>query len=387
MSLRITEGETLEISETFIDDFDDPYIPAEGQSGPEVKLIDTRGNKPLLVASKSATPDPSVAGKWFVDLGVPVLDLKDVTDFQVVWTLLDEEHCTHKVKHVLQVEPSSQNRITDIVLLIKKSSNFLNFSVPFPYDENKHIVTFDIYKGNEALVDELPATDASVEIRVGRELTHFKFPAVTDTRNFEPHSLMVNVENIESGRVDAHTYKVWAVTPQVLVATTLVEDHINKARLANVIPELEYTQQDLVQYCYRGLNLFNQLPPRLTAFSGMNMQGILLDGWVTCSCYFALAAQLQAEGAMAFDFGGQSVNFTVDRSPAIEAALGRIESQISETVKPTKVLLGKAGIFTGDGSVGSKFISGAQNFGMLGITESPTTKFRMRARSSRIRRG
>lgn len=386
MSLRVVEGQTLEVQELFVDDFNDPYIPAEGQPGPEVKLFDIRGDKPELVVSKFATADPSQVGNWQVDLGVPVLDLTDLTDFKVVWSLIDEDHNTHRIQHVLQVEPSSQNRVTDIVLVMKPRGNKISFSMPIPWDETVWEGTIDLYKGNTALIDELSMTDPTVSIRPGRELSRVTLPAAVDAKNLEPHTLLVTLTNIATGTEETLTYKIWVVTPQAMVAASMVEDHINKARLQNVIPELEYTQQDLIQYLYRGLNMFNVLPPRLTAFNGTDMKGIILNCWVTCSSYYALAAQLQAEGSMAYDFSGQSVSFNVDRSPSIEAALGRIESQIDQTVKPAKVLLAKAGVISGSGSQGDKYISGAQSFGTLGITQSPTTKLGLKLNTPRIRK-
>lgn len=383
--LRVVEGETLSIKESFLDEFDEPLQPAEGSAGPEVTLFDTRGEKPLVVAQVTATPD-AIPGHWSVDLGVPVLDLQDLTQFMVMWKFTDDEYGIHRTKHPLLVEPSAQNRITDIVIQVKPGAKLV-FFLPFPYDENRHDVSISLSKGNTYLINELDIADPTVKTRAGQEMTKVTMPAVLDPKNLEPHVLTVDYDDIGSARQDTLTFKVWAVTPQVLVAASMVEDHINKARLQNVIPELEYTQQDLVLYLYRGLNMFNQLAPRITAFSGMNMQGVILHSWVTCATYYALAAQLQAEGAMAFDFAGQTVNFNVDRSPSIEAALGRIEQQISEQVRETKKLLAKANVIQGDGSQGSRLISGAQTFGKLGITNSPVTKFSLSARTPRVRRG
>lgn len=121
-----------------------------------------------------------------------------------------------------------------------------------------------------------------------------------------------------------YTFKLWAVTPSVLSAATQLEDFINKARSSNVIPELEYTTADLIQYLHRGLSMFNVFRPQLTQFTGMNMQGMILSGWLDCSSYYALVSQLGAEGSMAFDFSGQTVQLNVDRTPAIESVLGRI---------------------------------------------------------------
>ena len=384
-TLRVVEGETLAIKESFLDEFEEPLQPAEGSAGPEVVLFDIRGEKPSIVAQVTATPD-DIPGNWAVDLGVPILDLRDLTEFRVLWKFVDDELDTHRVKHPLMVEPSAQNRVTDIIVQSRTGAK-LNFFLPFPYDEDEHIVTMTLSKGNDYLIDGLDITDPTVKTRVGQEMTKVSLPAVLNDNNLEPHILIVDYEHVNTGRVESMSYKVWAVKPQVLVAASMIEDHINKARLQNVIPELEYTQQDIITYLHRGLMLFNQLAPRLTAFTGMNMQGVILQAWVICSTYYALSAQLQAEGAMAFDFSGQTVNLNVDRSPSIEAALGRIETQISEHVRETKKLLAKANVISGDGSQGARLISGATTFGKLGITNSPVTKFGLSARVPTVRRG
>lgn len=120
--------------------------------------------------------------------------------------------------------------------------------------------------------------------------------------------------------------------------------------------------------------MFNQYPPSVTSFTGMNMQGMLLESWVICSSYVALSTQMLAEGAHAFEFSGQDVNFNVDRTPSLEAALGRIQEQIEGTVKPYKKLLGKASIEGGDGSIGAQAISAGRAFGRTSILNSPTSK-------------
>ena len=105
------------------------------------------------------------------------------------------------------------------------------------------------------------------------------------------------------------------------------------------------------------------------------MQGPLLNSWLICSCYYALGAQLQAEGALAFDFGGQTVSLNVDRTPAIESALGRIENEVENTVKPFKKLLGRTGILSGDGSAGGQFMDTSRALGVLGLSNTPLTRF------------
>ena len=382
---RVVEGESLEISQTFIDGMGDPYIPAQGQTGPIVRLIDTTDGNYDLVAQKVAVQDVDISGKWNVELGVPVLHLEDTRVFDINWSLIDDEGGNHTVKDYLTVEPIDQNRVTDLVVLLNVMPK-ISFHLPFPYDVDKHEVKINLYHGNNPLISSLDIEDTSVETTVGNDLTTVRCPATSSAGNLTPHSLAIEVNYKGTLKSDLLTYNVWFITPQVLVASKMVQSYIDKAHLDNVIPELEYTDADLVYYLHRGLNLLNQMPPRVTAFNGMDMRGPLLNMWVTCACYYALGAQLQAEGALAFDFGGQTTNFNVDRSPSIEAALGRVEQEI-ERSQQTKTLITRAGYVSGDGSVADNYMSGAKNFGVLGITQSPTTRRRLTSMRSQIRRG
>lgn len=380
---RVVEGESLKIAQEFIDEMGDPYIPSEGQSGPVVTLVDTSDGYEL-VQKAYATPDLDISGRWEVELGVPILHLEDTRVFTINWYMIDDEGSQHTVKDYLTVDPIDQNRVTDLVILVKNNTK-LSFHLPFPYHQDKHDISINLYRGNEAFISDLSIEDSSVDVHVGNELTTVRCPAVFRDLNLMPHTLAVEITYKGTLKEDLLSYNVWFVTPQVLSAAGMVESYINRARLDNVIPELEYTQQDLVSYLHRGLNLLNQMNPRITAWTGMDMRGVLLNMWVTCATYYALAAQLQAEGALAFDFGGQTTNFNVDRSPSIEAALGRTEQEL-ERVKESKTLLTRAGYVSGDGSRADRYISGAQNFGVLGITHSPVTKRHLSRARQRLHR-
>jgi hypothetical protein len=109
-------------------------------------------------------------------------------------------------------------------------------------------------------------------------------------------------------------------------------------------------------------------------FNGLNMQGILFDAWVNCSCYYALGAQIMAEGSLAFDFSGQGISLNVDRTPQLESALGRIESYISDRVVPLKKQLFKSGVNSGDGSQGRTGLNNPSNVGVLNMINAPTTR-------------
>ncbi|QZE57392.1 head-tail connector protein [Erwinia phage pEa_SNUABM_1] len=369
--MRTTEGNVLVLEESFFDDLDQPVYPLSDDMGPVVSLIDPEDKS--VLAQVVATPG-EVPGYWTADVAIPNMGLVDDKRLTVKWRYESEEGIMQSSQE-LTVEPLTENRVTDIVTLFGDNETF-EMTLPFHFDTRGDKLRFQLALNNQIVASDIDSGDAGVKMIVNRAKTCvFQVPVWVATRRLEPISLIAHYTSATRKTTKMLTYKLWAVTPQILIAASMVEDHINKARAMNVIPELEYTQADIMNYLYRGLALFNTIGPRVTGFNGTNMQGTILNGWVICSCYYALAAQLQAEGQLAFDFTGQVVNLNMDRTPSIEAALGRLETEIQGPVTNLKNKLSKAGINDGDGSQGSGAIDGARALGKLGITNSPTTKW------------
>jgi len=370
--MRVTEGNVISVDEVFLDDYNEPIFPKSDSMGPIVTLVDPEDNYVLaeVVATTSETP-----GGWTADLAVPDLGLTDDKKFLIQWRY-DSEEGLVRAKTELFVEPAMENRVTDIICLQGEDTTF-DVTLPFRLNvRGGDSLKFQLSLNNEVIVDNVDQKTSGINMVANRAKTcAFRIPLFAASYRLEPMSFIAKHRRADRSAERMYLYKLWAVTPQILIAASLVEDHIDKARAHNVIPELEYTQADILTYLYRGLALFNQIGPRVTGFWGTNMQGTIMDGWVTCACYYALAAQLQAEGQLAFDFTGQVVNLNMDRTPSIEAALGRIETQIQGPITNLKRLLSKAGINDGDGSQGSKPIDGARSLGKLGVINSPTTKY------------
>ncbi|WOL24422.1 head-tail connector protein [Yersinia phage fHe-Yen9-02] len=369
--MRVVEGNIISVDEIFLDDHDDPLFPLKDDMGPIVTLIDPEDNAQIVqvVATVSETP-----GGWTADIAIPNLGLFDDKRFILSWRY-DSEEGLVRAKQDIIVEPSTENRVSDIVTMIGEEEQF-DITLPFHFNIQGDKLRFQLALNNQVLMDRVDQGTEGIRMLANRAKTcAFRVPLWAASRKLEPMSFIATHECNQRKTARMYSYKLWAITPQILVAASMVEDHIDKARAANVIPELEYTQSQIIGYLHRGLALFNQVGPRVTGFNGTNMQGTILDGWVVCSCYYALAAQLQAEGQLAFDFTGQVVNLNMDRTPSIEAALGRIETQIQGPVTNLKRLLSKAGVNDGDGSQGGSAIDGSRAMGRLGIINAPTTKW------------
>ncbi len=373
MISQVVEGTSTTLSEKFLDEFGQPLLPDEDSAGPILTVYDL---DEAIIYQSIASPT-TVPGEWQVTVAIPYMDLVDEISIPAVWELYDSEGSIRTHRNVLIIQPATDNRTSDVVCKVSPNKiNKITFVVPIRFTQGDQL-TADLALNNVLLIEELdllnPA-NARTQITAKQVVVELTIPVDPNLMRLEPYSLTITHTDTRRMMPKMITMNVWLITSQIAVAMGLMEGFIDKAKLQNIIPALEYTAGDLVQFLFRGLNMFNQLPPHATDFRGTNMQGQLLEAWVVCSSHAALSAQLLAEGAHAFDFAGQTVNLNVDRTPSIEAALGRLDQQIENYVKPYKTHLTRSGISSGDGSVGSKVVTVGANFGRTTVLQAPTTQ-------------
>lgn len=375
--MQVIEGQQHGFTAMFVDDSSDPIIPDESVSGPTVTLFDKDRS---IIDQRIAVPS-TIPGEWQVDITVPFMDLIDNIDLNLHWEMLDDGLNRERLIQTITVMPATENRISDLVSMIKLNGpTTVEFVLPAtvrPTDK----VFLNAALNNEPIIEDLDLmTDPSVTrtITSTRAVFKLQLDATSAAQKLQPVSLVCT--HVDDRRATSRMYQhnLWLTTMQTMVAVSMMEAAIDKAKVNQVIASLQYTTGDYLNYLYRGLQMFNQMPPLVTNIRGTNMQGTLLECWLVCSQLQALYAQTLAEGASAFDFSGQTVNLNVDRTPSLEAAIGRLESAMENQVKPYKKLLAKANILDNDGSIGSQNLAAAtaRAFGRTGVINSPTTKLR-----------
>lgn len=362
--LRVVDGSVLPVRAAFLDDdTDEPLYAAPGY--PKVALLDP-DNHTLVSSVASAS---SVEGEWEAALALPLLGLSESKTYTVRWRMLTNEGEKYTLRVDVLIDPKVERRDSEIVVL--EGEDTVEFVLPFEYSTATPS-NLQIYTGNnEVLMGKVDLSNAAISVSVGVGRSLVSFDALPFTPSLKSNLLVVRSRI--NGRPKTFNYKYWCITPAISIAMSLMEDMLNKARIENVIPELEYTAGDMMSYLERGLYLFNNTGIS-TSFTGTNMQGMLLDAWLTCSSYYAFAAQLLAEGSLAFDFSGQEITLNVDRTPQIESALGRIEARIQDTVLPLKKQITNQGFFGGDGSQGASAMRNPYSTGILSLTNAPTTR-------------
>jgi len=362
MIYNAVDGTVLSATKEFLDDQGVPLVAQAGY--PKVKLFDS--SKALLsstLAAPTATP-----GTWTANVSIPTLGIAEKQELRLVWLFVTSAGEKLKETDAILLDPKTDYRESDVIAVWGDQTFPLVLPIPFgPSDSG----VYQIYANNTALLTTPGDLQAAPQITRAVDRTSMLLPLTFPAPSMQAGLLKVDVTPL-GGTARSFLYKIWAVTPQILLAMNMLEDFLNKSRIENTIPELQYTPGDLVSYLERGLYLFNSVG-ETSSWNGMNMQGVLLDGWLTCSCYYALSAQLLAEGSLAFDFSGQGISLNVDRTPQLDSALSRIESAISDKVVPLKKQLAAQGLRGGDGSIGSKNLNVPSSHGVLGLINAPTT--------------
>ncbi len=98
-----------------------------------------------------------------------------------------------------------------------------------------------------------------------------------------------------------------------------------------------YRDSDLAFYLRQGLGLINMISPLTTWGHEVFINGEVPEyALLEAAYYVALRAQYLAEGDSAFDYSGQPVTLTVDRTQYIEAEIGRSDEWLKGEFKEFK---------------------------------------------------
>lgn len=334
MFYNIEAGQTQEISYDF-----GQIVPLPGY--PTVTVLDSNNVVGTYYAQYCAE-----TLLWTATISVPNVGADTKLIWIARWTVTDGTLLQEK-DIPLFVNPNATTVTGDLVILPQDP---LAFNVPQVVPGQ----TISVFRNNDLVQNLVPTVtllyDGSASLSCSHSLSASMAPY-----------LVMYAQNM---------FNLWVASPRMYAASIQVENFINKARTQQVIPQLAYSQADLFYYLERGLNLFNMFPPQVFNYTGVNMQGPLFEAHTICAQYYALAAQLQAEGSLQFDFSGQAITLNVDRTSSIESALGRVESLLNDKIPVLKRMLAKYGNNGGDGSSISRDPTA---WGRLGISSGAMT--------------
>ena len=228
-------------------------------------------------------------------------------------------------------------------------------------------VVVELYAGNKLL--------GGVKVtKFERVSSGYYYSATLDTSalavSLIPYTIQWSYGNTSNAsQVFTETAQLWIVNQTIMSAVADMRRKISKAATTIYgVPDLIYTNETLLAWLRRGMDTFN-FGGAPTAIDMTNAAGPIREYWLLCAEVAAIEAQYMAEGEKAFDFQGQAISLSVDRTGMLDAAASKIQSRLDSELKPFKQNLVIKGNTRGDGSADpSKLQRGA--IGGVGVTKT-----------------
>jgi len=246
----------------------------------------------------------------------------------------------------------------------------ISIVLPMQYDN----VTFDFYAGNTVISSgvSVPYVSTTADGYLFQVSFNSSGLAPTYSASMVPYNIMWKYwQNASPQNVLRDSSNLYLITPSILAASKDVEQVISRAYATTGNPEVAFTTADLLWALRQGMERFNgEHSP--TTFTMTNATGAVRQFWMMYSQVAALRAQYLAEGMKAFDFSGQVITLSVDRTQYLDLMATNIETAINDRVNQFKRLLAKRGLTGGAGDVNPNGLAfGA--IGSIGIGVHPAS--------------
>jgi hypothetical protein len=252
------EGQTLQCTQEFRDESGALSVMKRGY--PKARLM--MGDELIT----EVYPEQQQDGSWGITVTIPELGFTEPNPVQLKWRAATTEGVMHKVTDIILVQPFSLPEIGDVVLM--HDETVLKFAVPIHMADDFN-VWLHIYKDNDAVVKGLEILPQQREKYATYTVITIDKPAIIEPQ-LKSYLMVIEYSTFRKER-QRLMQNLWIATPQILNCMNILESSLNKAKIDNIIPQLDYTQADLLQYLQRGLNLFNGYSPNLTNFNGTNI--------------------------------------------------------------------------------------------------------------------
>ncbi len=167
----------------------------------------------------------------------------------------------------------------------------------------------------------------------------------------------------------------WVITPALSLAIADVKAKINKARTTLYgAPDLLFPAATILTWLRRAADAFNVAYGQFSYVTFVNPTGPLREFWLLYAELYAIESQYLAEGEKAFDFQGQAISLSVDKTGYLDTMASKIQSRLDNELPNIKRQLITKGQQNGDGSQDpGKLAFGAM--GSVGIAISPATSW------------
>lgn len=364
---RIVQGQSTQFEIEMRNDAGTPLVVTEGVRW---TIRDHAGG---IIDEGVGAQDQANPAKWtaFVTIPSNAPASPDGTRYSITWvgkTQTGSQKETERFTVVGSAKFGSD--LIELDQLVMERSRFQDtLYIDSTSTLNNYTVRLMTLEGGEILYEHVEPTPTPSSV-VG-ELKAYTHQSPSELMNMEAaaqgfRSLVVEWVFEMDGHPGYREYHfVYVATPKMLAQIREVRTLIDKGRRNHPNPALNYTDLDIAGYLGQGAQMLNAIKPVLTNWTPNTVPNEFSLALTYAAAYTALTAQYLAEGSAAFDFSGQAISLSVDRTPFIDATLNRFKEYLDTQVPTQKRLWVRSG-GTGSGQ------------GILGINFGPSTPYSVR---------
>lgn len=251
--------------------------------------------------------------------------ISDANKYNISWNLLGvngKEYINNEYFDVIHPTYNEASMKDQQILSLKNTTLNLSNAIPF-----NTAVTVELYRNDTLLATETASTN-------GMYSDYYIYDASFDETNF---TLTGEYSVLWKFGTSVFYQKVNIIAISIMAKLSDMRMYLDKVA-KDIDLYVGYRDSDLYFHLMKGQSIVNSLTPITDwTFQMINTQVTGASfGLDAAACWSALNAQYLAEGDSAFDYSGQPVTLTVDRTQYIESQLARMWDYLQGEFKEFK---------------------------------------------------
>lgn len=198
--------------------------------------------------------------------------------------------------------------------------------------------------------------------------TDITFDAFDLPESIAPYLLIYEI-SLVGGGTESVVHQLYWTNNRIINMVMRQRSFLDKARLTEVDPTLQWWDPELVMAVYEGMQYVNSHPPEMTYWKASDMPQPLDTYWLYASALYSLNTRYLAEGMNAFEFTGLNTSLTSDRRDALSYKIDELKNVLDKLAEAKKSAVRVEGKGTPDPTAVAVVGRGA--IGMLGLQASP----------------
>lgn len=184
--------------------------------------------------------------------------------------------------------------------------------------------------------------------------------------------------------VEQVVHQLFWTNNRVINLMMRLRGYLDKARLTEIDPNMQWSDNELVAATYEGLQYVNSYEPMTTYWRQSDLPMPLDPYWMAASAHYLLNTRYLAEGMTKFNFTGLNTTLDNDRTEALVYKIDELTTRLQMLTSAKKSAITSEGKGMADPTATSSV--GSRSIGLLGLSINPTNNRVSHRSAARMRR-